>query len=238
MKHKMIRLFLVFALVSPLWAQTLETRVGNQIWAGVNLDVARFRNGDVIPEAKTKEAWLRAAAKKQPAWCYYENKTDNGRHFGKLYNWYAVNDPRGLAPEGWHIASEEEWEELFRHLAGKSIAGLALKTREGWLQDGNGTDVVGFHAMPGGSPLWLYRLGASGAQRFVCGMVCSNDESGEALRIHQEFFNNIDKWRTETMGPQLPVLSGGEKKENPKESQHSLIADHTSGKQPPDQIIK
>lgn len=96
----------------------------------------------------------------------------------------------------------------------------------------------GFHAMPGGSPLWLYRLGASGAQRFVCGMVCSNDESGEALRIHQEFFNNIDKWRTETMGPQLPVLSGGEKKENPKESQHSLIADHTSGKQPPDQIIK
>ena len=151
MKHKMIRLFLVFALVSPLWAQTLETRVGNQIWAGVNLDVARFRNGDVIPEAKTKEAWLRAAAKKQPAWCYYENKTDNGRHFGKLYNWYAVNDPRGLAPEGWHIASEEEWEELFRHLAGKSIAGLALKTREGWLQDGNGTDVVGFHAMPGGN---------------------------------------------------------------------------------------
>jgi uncharacterized protein (TIGR02145 family) len=69
-----------------------------------NLDGYRFRNGDPIPEARTKEEWSKAS----PAWCYYENDPENGTKYEKLYNWYALVDPRGLAPEGWHVPVKEE----------------------------------------------------------------------------------------------------------------------------------
>lgn len=77
-----------------------------------NLNLDKFRNGDLIPEAKSNEEWIEAGKNKQPAWCYYENKPENGEKYGKLYNWYAVNDPRGLAPEGYHIPTVEEMEDF------------------------------------------------------------------------------------------------------------------------------
>ena len=77
-----------------------------------NLNTDRFRNGDLIPEAKTNEEWIEAGKNKQPAWSYYDNKSENGEKYGKLYNWYAVNDPRGLAPEGYHIPTVEEMEDF------------------------------------------------------------------------------------------------------------------------------
>ena len=65
-----------------------------------NLDVTTFRNLDRIMEAKTDEEWIKAGEQGIPAWCYYNNDPANNELFGKLYNWYAVNDKRGLAPEG------------------------------------------------------------------------------------------------------------------------------------------
>jgi hypothetical protein len=85
-----------------------EVAIPKYVWMETNLNVDKFRNGDPIPEARTKEAWLLAGANGQPAWCYYDNDPSNGEQYGKLYNWYAVNDPRGLAPEGWHIPSDTE----------------------------------------------------------------------------------------------------------------------------------
>lgn len=87
--------------------------IGNQVWMTKNLNVDKFRNGDPIPEAKTDEEWIKAGENKQPAWCYYENDPANGEKYGKVFNWYAVNDPRGLAPEGWHDPTEEELQDLF-----------------------------------------------------------------------------------------------------------------------------
>jgi uncharacterized protein (TIGR02145 family) len=72
--------------------------IGNQTWMAKNLNVSTFRNGDLIPEAKTLSDWHYAKLNKQPAWCYYDNDPGNGEIYGKLYNWYAVNDSRGLAP--------------------------------------------------------------------------------------------------------------------------------------------
>lgn len=89
-----------------------ELTVGSDVWMTDNLDVDKFRNGDPIPEAKSLEEWEEFSYKKQPAWSYFENDAANGAKYGKLYNWYAVNDPRGLAPEGWHVASLKEWEDL------------------------------------------------------------------------------------------------------------------------------
>lgn len=83
--------------------------IGNQIWMLPNLNVSRFRNGDLIQEAIFDEDWKRLGEEGKPAWCHYDNDLNKGEVFGKLYNWYAVNDPRGLAPKGWHIPTDEEW---------------------------------------------------------------------------------------------------------------------------------
>jgi hypothetical protein len=87
-------------------------QIGKQIWMKKNLDVVTFRNGDTIPEAKSEEDWNKARHSLKPAWCYAKNNLDTDSLFGKLYNWYAVTDPRGLAPEGWHVPTDNEWNEL------------------------------------------------------------------------------------------------------------------------------
>jgi uncharacterized protein (TIGR02145 family) len=87
--------------------------IGDQIWMAVNLDVSKFRNGDVIYEAKTNEEWENAESNETPAWCYYQNDPKNGKKYGKLYNHFAVVDPRGLAPKGWHVPTDREWKNLF-----------------------------------------------------------------------------------------------------------------------------
>ncbi len=126
-------------------------KIGSQIWATQNLDVITFRNGDNIQEAKTDEEWRKAEKEKIPAWCYYNNDPENGKKYGKLYNWYAVNDPRGLAPNGYHVASSVEWESLVSNLGGTNTAGIKLKSNNGWLEEGNGTNESGFFGVPGGS---------------------------------------------------------------------------------------
>lgn len=80
-----------------------------------NSDVTTFRNLDSIMEAKTDEEWVNAGKQGIPAWCYYNNDPRNNEIFGKLYNWYAVNDKRGLAPEGYRVPTEKELDDLEIH---------------------------------------------------------------------------------------------------------------------------
>lgn len=132
--------------------------IGSQIWMSENLNVDHFRNGDPIPEAKTKEEWQRAAEKQQPAWCYYNNDPAMGEKYGKLYNWYAVNDSRQIAPEGFHIPTKAEYNHLIEFLGGEKNAGIKLKNTSGWdfcLCFGNhgwgdGNNKSGFSGLPGG----------------------------------------------------------------------------------------
>jgi uncharacterized protein (TIGR02145 family) len=127
-----------------------EVKIGNQIWMAENLNVSTFRNGDPIPEAKTAEEWKSASENKRPAWCYYDNDQSNGSVYGKLYNWYTVNDTRGLSPEGWHIPTDAEWTRLTNYLGGELIAADRMKSKSGWQESGNGTNESGFTALPGG----------------------------------------------------------------------------------------
>jgi uncharacterized protein (TIGR02145 family) len=154
--------------------QFKTVKIGNQHWMKHNLNVDHFRNGDPIPHAKTDKEWGKAGENKQPAWCYYDNDSENGKKYGKLYNWFAVNDPRGLAPQGYHIPTDEEWEELVSYVGGKDVAGIKLKSQSRWKDNGNGTDEFGFTALPGG-----YRLG-SGSFGYVgyYGLWWSATESG------------------------------------------------------------
>jgi len=130
------------------YAQTVT--IGNQVWTTENLNVDKFRNGDPIPEAKTVDEWKAYNQTGNAAWCYYDNDPKNGEKYGKLYNWYAVNDPRGLAPKGWHIPSDQEWTVLTDYLGGEEQAGAKMKSKEGWNNNGNGTNKSGFSGLPGG----------------------------------------------------------------------------------------
>jgi len=123
-------------------------KINDQIWMSENLAVSTFRNGDIIPEVKTAEAWKKAGEEKRPAWCYYNNDTKKD-DYGKLYNWYAVHDSRGLASKGWHIPSDEEWTKLTNFLQ-EDLAVKKMKAPEGWITNGSGSNESGFEGVPGG----------------------------------------------------------------------------------------
>ncbi|HNW68986.1 MAG TPA: fibrobacter succinogenes major paralogous domain-containing protein [Bacteroidales bacterium] len=105
-----------------------SVKIGTQEWTAENLNVSAFRNGDPITEVKNQKEWKDACYSKKPAWCYYKNDPKNGAKYGKLYNWWAVSDPRGLAPEGWHVATNNEWNILVEYLGGFTTAGDAIKS--------------------------------------------------------------------------------------------------------------
>jgi len=121
-------------------------KIGRQEWMAVNLNTARFRNGDSIPEMEDAAQWQAAADQHRAAWCYYNGDSASGQKYHKLYNWYAVADPRGLAPEGWHIPSIGEWTALTTFLGGDNSAGIKMKAADAW----DGTNGSGFEALPGG----------------------------------------------------------------------------------------
>ncbi len=124
--------------------------IGTQKWMSKNLDVTKYRNGDSIPQVTDPTKW---AGLTTGAWCYYNNDSTQGAKYGKLYNWYAVNDPRGLAPNGWHIPSDAEWTTLSTTLGGIDTAGGKMKEAGllNWRSPNKyATDSSGFTALPGG----------------------------------------------------------------------------------------
>lgn len=148
---RLLFILTVTCLVSlTAFGQKNTVIIGTQEWTAVNLDVSTFRNGDSIFEAKTLSEFKNAGKEGKPAWCYYKNDSKNGLKYGKLYNWYAVNDKRGLAPKGWHIPSIDEWDVLTKYLGGENKCGKSLRNTSGWYTDGNGDNSSGFAALPGG----------------------------------------------------------------------------------------
>jgi uncharacterized protein (TIGR02145 family) len=127
-----------------------EIQIGELIWMCKNLDVDHYRNGSTIPQIRDLNEWLNL---KTGAWCYYNNDSAMGKIYGRLYNWYAVNDARGLAPKGWHVASHEEWTKLIEYLGDVTVAGGKIKETGTmhWNYPNTGaTNESGFTALPGG----------------------------------------------------------------------------------------
>lgn len=122
-----------------------------QVWMAKNLSVSKYRNGDPIPQVTDPFQW---ATLSSGAWCYYNNDPANEAIYGKLYNGYAMNDPRGLAPTGWHIPSDLEWSSLLTCLGGgQGIVGGKMKSTgiSYWeYPNGGATNSSGFTGLPGG----------------------------------------------------------------------------------------
>jgi uncharacterized protein (TIGR02145 family) len=121
-------------------------KIGNQLWMKENLKVSKYRNGEAI----TTFAW---ANTNKGAYAIYDNENANNNIYGKLYNWYAVSDSRGLCPSGWHVPSDNEWTTLTNYLGGQSIAGKKIKTTGTVFWQSPNTEASnesGFSALPGG----------------------------------------------------------------------------------------
>lgn len=137
--------------------------IGGQVWMVENLNVTRYSNGDSIPNITDDIEW---SIQTDGAYCNYNNDESTDKKFGKLYNWFAIADPRKIAPEGWHIPSEAEWLRLesyvAAHLGSSLTIAKALAAETEWTvfsDEGSvGKDLTknnssGFTALPGG-----YRL--------------------------------------------------------------------------------
>jgi uncharacterized protein (TIGR02145 family) len=149
-------------------------QIGDQVWFSENLRTTVYANGDVIPGVLTDGEWY--LTNEGATSVYGEGSSDCENYspdidacdeaqslseYGRLYNWYAVDDARGLCPSGWHVPTDGEWMVLEMELgmseseansAGPrgTDVGTQLKSTYGWYNGGNGTDDFGFSALPGG----------------------------------------------------------------------------------------
>ena len=129
--------------------------IGSQIWTNTNLDVTTYRNGDPIPEITGSVAWndiYYSPTGSFGAWCYYNNDPANGPIYGKLYNWWAITDTRGIGPEGFHVPTYNEVLTLRDFLGGSTLAGGRMKTTGTtiWNSPNTGaTNSSGFSGLPG-----------------------------------------------------------------------------------------
>ena len=124
--------------------------IGTQIWLKQNLKTTHYRNGDPIPNVTDGTEWGNLTT---GAYCNYNNDVNNSTTYGRLYNWYAVNDSRNIAPTGWHVATDTEWTTLTNFL-GTGTAGNKLKETgtAHWQSPNSGaTNETGFTALPGGA---------------------------------------------------------------------------------------
>jgi uncharacterized protein (TIGR02145 family) len=156
----MIRLLAVLTIVTGYGrAQTVididgnvydTIHIGTQVWTRPNLKVTHYRNGDVIPYVSGDGDWCNLTT---GAYCNYNNDSANGAEYGRLYNWYAVQDPRNVAPVGWHVPTFEDWDTLQIFLGYDLVAGGKLKEMGTvhWMSPNVGaSDEYDFTALPGG----------------------------------------------------------------------------------------
>ncbi len=126
--------------------------IGTQTWMAENLRTTKYRNGDPIKNVTRDVDWTNLTT---GAYCSYDN-TQNINIIatrGLLYNYYAVSDKRNIAPKGWHVPTDEEWEILINYLGGDSIAGGKMKEQGTihWLNENIGaTNESGFTSLPSG----------------------------------------------------------------------------------------
>lgn len=138
--------------------------IGAQVWMAENLKVTRYRNGDAIPNITDDDSW---SFSRNGGYCEYNNDIGNVSTYGRLYNWYAVVDSRNIAPDGWHVPTDEDWKQLEMHLGmsraeadttgwrGAAIFNVGGKLKDTgttyWLSPNEGaTNESGFTALAGG----------------------------------------------------------------------------------------
>jgi uncharacterized protein (TIGR02145 family) len=167
-------------------------RIGNQVWTAENIKTTYYRNGDEILRGYSANEWSNIEHAENGAYCIYDNNEDNADIYGYLYNWYAVGDERNIAPDGWHIPTDEEWKELEMALGmsesdandsgwrganqGSELAGRADLWATGDLESNGAFGISNFLALPSG---YRHEDGGFYAKRYNCYFWTSNELSAD-----------------------------------------------------------
>ncbi len=209
---------------------TSEVKIGEQIWTTKNLSTDKFRNGEKILFAKNMEEWKKFGESSTPAWCYYDFNELNGTKFGKLYNYFAVVDPRGIADEGWHIPSDAEWTQLEDYIGnnftsygrpvGKDNAGRQMKISGfGNETSGNGTyNWSRFSGLPGGrifNNRFEY-INQSGHWWSSTEIETGYGFTGIKMRWITEHNSVLNSWTSKDNGLSIRLVKGEIKQKNEK----------------------
>ena len=153
--------------------------INGQCWFAENLRSTSYANGEAIPNSLDDAGWsatsngARATFGAGASVCYGPapsgdacNETFSLASYGRLYNWHAVNDIRGLCPTGWQIPSDEDWTALIDAVGGGLAAGSVLKSSEEWFNNGVGLAPNGFEAFPGGQRMNAGNFQGAGTDAF------------------------------------------------------------------------
>jgi uncharacterized protein (TIGR02145 family) len=175
-------------------------KIGNQEWMAENLKVDHYQNGNPIPEVKEPEEWM---SLKTGAWCYYNNDPENGKKYGKLYNWYAVNDPRGLAPKGCHIPTKEEFDIL---KANANNDGNSLKGIGQGMDIGVGTNDRGYSAFLAGLRSFDNAFNYLGNYAYFWSSTESTTDNAESLTLGYNDYGIIFHSSTKECGLSVRCL--------------------------------
>lgn len=159
-------IIILFSLSGISLAQKiLLTQIDDHYWAKENLKCKHFKNGDPIPYAGSNEEWIAAFEEARPAYCFYNNDSVLGERYGYIYNWFALADYRGLAPEGSRVANQADWDTLFMFInsrldpktgvepsntAMKSLTSDRLRSTEGWSNARESFNMYNFNVLSGG----------------------------------------------------------------------------------------
>jgi uncharacterized protein (TIGR02145 family) len=126
-------------------------KIGTQVWMIENLKTTKYRDCTPIPNVKDDAAWTKLT---EGGYCNYKNLEKNSGTYGRLYNWYVIEDKRGIAPQGWHVPTNDEFKTLVEFLGGESMAGGKMK-EAGFVHwpspNKDATNSSGFTGLPGGN---------------------------------------------------------------------------------------
>jgi uncharacterized protein (TIGR02145 family) len=180
-----------YTVVGPSGGEYRAISIGTQVWMTENLATVTYRNGDPIPYVADNAEWMGLS---DGALCYYNNDAsyllDAVGPYGCLYNWYAVNDSRGLAPEGWHIPTSTDWQTLVEYLGGAPVAGGKMKEAgtAHWHEPNTGaTNESGFSALPGG--IRVHENGSFQRMGSTAGFWSSNSTTGTSTTSARMVFD-------------------------------------------------
>jgi len=178
--------------------------IGCQCWMRENLKTTHYNNGDSIPNVTSNSSWSSLTS---GAYCEYNNDTSNVATYGRLYNWYAVDDPRDLAPEGWHIPTDEDWKELEIFLGmtvsqansthwrgtnqGSKLAGVATFWNDGELENDPEFNTSGLYAIPSASRNESGSFGGLGEHTYFW----TSTESDTFATCRELVYNHKGVWR-------------------------------------------
>ena len=125
--------------------------IGDQCWFAENLRSSTYTNGDAITRSLDDREWKSISV---GACSVYENDSNALAEYGLLYNWFAIDDERGLCPPSWHVPSIGDWSDLTKSFGDEAIAGKLMRSEELWIYGSSETEQAGakgFDALPGGS---------------------------------------------------------------------------------------